>query len=313
VRRSAFVALLLVVWTALPAGALVTPTRVVGGSGEQYDPFVSGDLIAYTTYASKHSHAYVHDPSNDSTRRIEASGQGEANGFDPSSDKILFTQWDAATNGNLFFYDLSTKGRTKVPDVNTAYWEWDGRISSSFILFLRDRKTNGVWYGDVLLYRRATGATRTLKSYRWSQIDVLNTGSVGERYATWSVCGEDAEWCSAVVYDDVAKAVRTIPTKNGRRQYAPVVDELNGTVYFTRLGGSTWCRDVNVWRLPVDALGGAPTKVIALPDGADTGWTSSLSANEATGDVDYFLERYVCSKNTGDIYVAAGVDTIPTG
>ena len=211
-------------------------------------------------------------------------------------------------NGDLYYYDLAADTRSRIGALDTAAWEWDGRISSSYILFLRDRKINGVWYADVLLYRRASGAIRKLARYRWSRIEDVEAGTVGDRYATWTVCPQG--WgCRAMVYDDDLRVLRTIPTKGDRRQYAPAVDETNGVVYFTRLGGNTWCHSVNVWRLPLDELRAAPTKILGLPAGVDTGWTSSLTIDGSTGEVDYYFERYLCSGG-GDIYRATNVDQV---
>ena len=48
-----------------------------------------------------------------------------------------------------------------------------------------------------------------------------------------------------------------------------------------------------------------------LPGGIDTGWEASLTANADSGEMDMYIERYVCAKRTGDVYVARGVDVIP--
>jgi hypothetical protein len=160
----------------------------------------------------------------------------------------------------------------------------------------------------VMLYRRSNGATRLLARYRWSRIKEIDAGTVGDRYATWTVCPPD--WnCHAVVYDASNRVLRTIPTKGTRPQYAPTVDETNSVVYFTRLGGTRWCRSVNVWRLPLGSLRSTPTKIFGLADGVDTGWTSSLAVDGTTGEVDYYFERYLCS-GTGDVYRTMSVEQV---
>jgi hypothetical protein len=301
------VALGMIVADTIPAFAV--PAKVIGGPGEQYDPFVSGSLVGYTTWASKRSHTYVRDVAASTTVRVDAVGsQGEIGGFDPVTGKVLYTQWDGSHAGDLYFFDLGARTRSKIGGVNTRTWEWDGRISSSFILFLRDHRINGVWYADVVLRRRSNGSTRVIDRYPWSKIKEIDAGTVGDRYATWTVCPKD--WsCRAMVYDAGNRSVRTIPTKHGRRQYAPAVDEADGVVYFTRLGGSRWCHSVNVWRLPLRNLRSSPTKIFGLPDGVDTGWTSSLTIDGSTGEVDYYFDRYLCSGG-GDVYRVANVDQV---
>jgi hypothetical protein len=310
--RAAAIAILglsAVLVVSAPAIAAPVPVKMIGGSGEQYDPFASGSLVGYTTWASKRNHAYVRDTVASTTVRVDPVGsEGMIGGFDPVTGKVLYTGWDRTHNGNLFLFDLATHKRSKIGAVETAKWEWDGRISSSYILFLRDQKIDGVWYANVMLYRRSNGATRPLARYRWSRIKEIDAGTVGDRYATWTVCPPD--WnCHAVVYDASNRVLRTIPTKGTRPQYAPTVDETNSVVYFTRLGGTRWCRSVNVWRLPLGSLRSTPTKIFGLADGVDTGWTSSLAVDGTTGEVDYYFERYLCS-GTGDVYRTMSVEQV---
>jgi hypothetical protein len=289
--------------------AFAVPAMVIGGAGEQYDPFVSGALVGYSTWASKRAHTYVRDVGAATTVRVDPVGwQGEVGGFDPVTGKVLYTQWDGSHAGNLYFFDVGTHTRSKVGGVNTRAWEWDGRISSSYILFLRNQRINGVWYVDVVLYRRSNGATRILDRYPGSKTKEIDAGTVGDRYATWTFCPRDWD-CRAMVYDASKRALRVIPTKGDRRQYAPAVDETNKVVYFTRLGGSRWCHSASVWRLPLGNLRSSATKILGLPDGVDTGWTGSLTIDGSTGEVDYYFERYVCSGG-GDIYRIANVNQV---
>jgi hypothetical protein len=83
-----------------------------------------------------------------------------------------------------------------------------------------------VWFDDVLLTNRGSGKARRLVSYRCSKNALLAIGSVGDRYATWTRCTRDT--CAAFVHDAQNGRTRKIPTKNGRPQYAAVVDETNG-------------------------------------------------------------------------------------
>jgi len=70
--------------------------------------------------------------------------------------------------------------------------------------------------------------------------------------------------------------LRKIPTKNGRPQYGATVDEANGQLYFFRSGAKCGV-DVNMWRVPVATPGGSLTRIVAFPDGVDTGWTLDLA------------------------------------
>ena len=94
-------------------------------------------------------------------------------------------------------------------------------------------------------------------------------------------------------------------------QYMPVLDEVNSSVYFARSGRNCG-QDVDIWRLPLPlSEGDTPTHIVELPAGIDTGFTASLTANAETGQMDLYLERWDCTAQQNDIYVARGVDAEP--
>jgi hypothetical protein len=151
--------------------------------------------------------------------------------------------------------------------------------------------------------RRETGRTRTLGTWKDSA-NFIQLSSVGDRYLAYTHCNKRN--CFSDLYDLATNKRRRIPTVNRRPQYAPVVDEVNSTVYFTR-SGSRCGRGVNILRLPL-SLSGTATKIVGLPRGIDTGWDASLTENASTGKMDLFIERWNCKKRDADVYVARGVD-----
>jgi hypothetical protein len=177
-----------------------------------------------------------------------------------------------------------------------------------FILFNREFKRNGTWYNSMLLYNRLAQTTRKLDT--WLDEKVLTpTGSVGESYASWTLC--DRATCRAFVYDIAARTTRRLPTADRHYGYAPVVDEVNAHVYFVE-SGKRCGSNVAIWRLPVGDFSVAPTKIVDLPDGIDTGWGATLAPNAAvTGSQDVFFERWICSQGEGDIYVARDATSVP--
>jgi len=192
--------------------------------------------------------------------------------------------------------------------VNTRWWEWGPQISSSFIFFNRDVRRHGTWYTLMLLYNRDT--QQTLRLDTWAADKVFaTTGSVGESYASWTVCTRLA--CRAFVYNIASSRTKRLPTADRRHEYAPVVDEVNGHVYFVE-SGNRCGQNVGIWRLPIDDFSVAPTKIVDLPDGVDTGWYTTLTPNASVeGSQDVYFQRWRCGARIGDIYVARDATLVP--
>ncbi len=239
-----------------------------------------------------------------------ANTQGFTGGLDPGTNTVIYQQVDLSARTNpsgLYFYDLDTQMRTPVPGVNTKRWEWGPRISAGYILFDVDYRKNGKWRTAVELHDRSTGVTIDLATWAISRYYVP-TGAVGERYATWTRCSST---CSVYVYDIATKTTMVIPTKDGRPQYAPVVDETNGRVYFVRSGKGGGCgRHVVVLRLPVVDLSAAPTRIVAMPDGVDIDDSMSLASRVGSG-IDPLFSRIVCNTANIDVHELPDVGSVP--
>ena len=156
----------------------------------------------------------------------------------------------------------------------------------------------------MYVYRRDNGALRKLWTYPTEPVGTYN-GSVGDRYAAYTICRRA---CDVFLYDWVDKDTRKIPSDNAD-QYAPVIDEVNGTLYVTATRSGCG-RHTKVVRYPL-VLDAPPETIVALPAGIDTGWTSSLTPNGTTGMMDLWLERWDCQRERADVYVARGVDVGP--
>lgn len=308
-RLSCLLAVLGLVGSAPGASAAVVPVLVIGGTGSQFLAFGAEDYLAWA-YSPNRDPAvattYVKRLSDGKIFRVNAASTlGFPGGFEPGTNRLIYQQIEGSRS-DLWFYDADSRTRRKVRGVNSAAWEWIPRISSSYILFARDRKTNGVLHTDILLLRRSNGVMRKLGSWETVRFSAL-TGSVGDRYASWSVC--TAASCSAFIYDADTRVTKKIPTKNGRPQYAPTVDETQNLVYFVRSGFDCGV-EVNIWRLPVQGLKDTPKKIVDLFPGVDTGYEMSLWDNAESGERDLLFQRFICGKSTSDIYAAQGVDTI---
>jgi hypothetical protein len=298
-------ALMLVISTSV-AQALITPVKVLVEPALQWFPASDGTYLAYTTNTIEQpntAYAKVTRLSTGATVRINAAGtEGFTGAFDPASDKVIYQQANFKKGlSDLYFWDLSSRSRSKVPGVNSGLWEFGPRISSTFVTFFREFKSNGVWYTGVYLSRRSNGRLTRLAFQKSSKTSWTN-GNVGDRYATWSWCND--ETCYAFVYDAQTRELKKIPSKNGRPQYGPAVEERSGQVFFVRSGFGCGA-EVFVYSAPAAHPGADPEKVVDLPDGIDIG-TLSPAANDS-GAVDLVFDWIDCKERKRDIYALRSV------
>jgi Tol biopolymer transport system component len=299
--------LALVLLIAGVAQSVVQIELVVGGKGEQYRGFANDSYVVYTSRLprTRVSSALARSVADGVETTLNADGtNGNVGGIDPTTNVVLYQQWTRGRSG-LFLYDLDTGERRQAAGVNSRFWEWNPLMSSTFIVYALDRVRDGVVYTSLKVFHREDLVTRTLGTWRWDRTRMF-PGSAGGSYLTYTTCTKSN--CSAYLYNWDTGAKQRIPTVNGRAQYAPVIDEVNSTVHFTR-SGDRCGQSVGIWRLPVPlADGDEPTQVVDLPRGIDTGWESSLTADSETGQMDLYFERWNCANKTGDVYVAGGVD-----
>lgn len=305
--RSAFVLLIVLVFAA-PASA-VTPVHVFVLEGDQFYPSGNESYLAYTSNTAAHPqhwNAFVFDRSTETTRRVnEAGTEGFTGGFDPGTNELIYQQ--VARGSAIYLYDADTLQRTKAPGVNTPDWEWDPRISTTYISFFRDVGGVNGYTTRVYLYTRETGRLQKLASYPSAESYTQN-GFTGERYVTWTRCGADT--CVAFVYDTQGGVLKKIPSVNGRPQYAPLVDEANAWVFFVRSGFGCGV-SVAFWKLPVDHLGASPTRIAVLPDGIDVDGYASWATNPDSGDQELLFARIRCNGDGSDIWALPGLIAAP--
>jgi hypothetical protein len=303
VGRSIAIAGLIALGAALagPAGALTGPVKIVGGPEDQRHPSVDDTQLIWTQNSEAKpnvDHAYGKVLGRDRRFRLDATGtHGAAGGIDPESGRAVYQQITDTTS-DLYWFDLDAKDRTKVAadGVNTDRWERDPRVSATFLLFVRDAGSTT----SMFLYDRGADTLAKIASYDITRFFVVS-GSVGDRYAAWTVCGP---FTCAVWWYDAAQAdpePRRLRSVEGRPQYAPAIDEAGGSVYFVR-SGRTCGASVGIWRRswPPD-LDLSAERLVRLPSGIDTGWTMSLDRDAAHHRVDLWFSRYRCASRQGDV------------
>lgn len=295
----------------LGANAVTGPVKVVGGPEDQLHPAVDDTYLIWTQNSEARpnvDHAYGKVLGQDGRFRLDSTGsRGAAGGIDPESGRAIYQQMTDDTS-DLYWFDLDTRDRTKVAadGVNTDRWERDPRVSAAFLLFARDAGSAT----SVFLFDRAADALTKIAEYDITRFYVA-PGAVGGRYATWTVCGPFT--CSVWWYDaqETDPAPRKLATVEGRPQYAAVIDEVGGFVYFVRSG--VGCGEsVGVWRRawPLEPDVHAE-RLIALPAGIDTSWTMSLDRDVANERVDLWFSRYRCGARQGDVVELRDVESVP--
>ena len=293
-------ALTLVVFPGTPAAADV-PQRVIAGPEDQLLPSANAEYLIWAANSvafPNRFHAYGRRRGTNDTFRLNATGtRGYAGGIDPGQNRAVYQQIDGGSS-DLYAINLETRARSKLPaPVNSARWEWGPRVSNAFYLFARDAGTTTT----LFLYHRGSRTLEKLVSYDLTTFYVA-PGAVGERYATWTVCGPAN--CRAFVRDTSLDRTRRIPAPDGTARYAPAVSEGEAQVYFVRSGQACGAA-VRIMRLPLADLASTPASIATLPPGIDVGFQLSLEVRPDPRDL--WFSRYRCAAEQGDVSRLRGV------
>ena len=70
----AVIAVIMLVWSTVPAMATLTPVKVVGGPGEQYWPSSNGTYLAWTSSANDRLNVYVKELPSGTGERVNPRG-----------------------------------------------------------------------------------------------------------------------------------------------------------------------------------------------------------------------------------------------
>ena len=303
----AVIAAIALVWSAVPAIAL-TPVKVIAGPGSQYWPSSNGTYLAWTIK----SNVYVKALPNGTPKRVNPLGTGgaQASFVVGSSNILVYSQWTRTTQGDIYFYNVSTGTRTKAsPAVNKPKtfpktFAWGPMASDNYLMFMRTiRSRSGRLLGRrLMLFDRHS---RTMRTVATSLSKYFRPTFVGMTYVAWTTCGPVG--CT-IHYWSAVGGKHVQPTAPGRDQYGATIDETTGQIYYVRAKPRTCGRFVTIRR---SMLGSSTSTILAsLRPGADTGETMSLAPNTATSHQDLYFVRWSCRLQTSDIYALRGVDTV---
>ena len=299
---------------AAPARAEIAAVKVIDEPGtQQVSPSGDGLWYAFTANSATHPrrfNAYAQTVDGLVLRRLNPKGTGGfAGNFDPAalSDTVIYDQYSATTRSDLWFFDLVLRQRTEVPDVNTKWYEYNGHVSTNYVLFTRDRKVNGVWWTQLNLYDRTLHTTHQIDAWKANTVIVI-PGSVGDTRASFFLVKLRTGDNDSFVYDIAGETRTKIPVAIGKFAYSPTIDETNDVVYYS-VSGNGCGANVKIRRLPLADLTAQPDLIGSMPKGVDA-YGLSLAPNTTSGNTDLLFTRYNCSNGVSHIFSLPGVDTV---
>jgi len=307
----AFGAIVLFV-VAAPARADIPAVKVIDEPGtQQVAPSGSGAWYSFTANSSAHPrrfNAYAEHVDLTGQTRLNPKGTGGFSGnFDPGTNTVIYDQYSSTSPSNLWFMDLDTTTRSKVPDVNTKWYEYNGHVSNTYVLFDRDRKVNGVWWTELNLYDRTNHTTHQIDAWKANTVIVI-PGSVGDTTASFFLVKLRTGDNDSFVYDIAGDTRTKIPVASGKFAYSPTIDEANQLVYYS-VSGNGCGASVKIRRLPLVDFTANPTVIASMPSGVDA-YGLSLAPNTTSGNTDLLFTRYNCSNGVSHIFALPGVDTV---
>jgi hypothetical protein len=309
----AFAAIVLFV-VAAPARAEIAAVKVIDEPGtQQVSASGNGAWFAFTANSATHPkrfNAYAEMVDGSGRRRLNPKGTGGfAGDFDPAAtnDTVIYDQYSATTRSNLWFFDLVTKQRSQVPDVNTKWYEYNGHVSANYVLFTRDRKVNGVWWTRLNLYDRTHHTMHQIDAWKANTVIVI-PGSVSDTTASFFLVKLRTGDNDSFVYDIALDSRTKIPVASGKFAYSPTIDEANQQVYYS-VSGNGCGASVKIRRLPLADFTANPTLIASMPSGVDA-YGLSLAPNTTSGNTDLLFTRYNCSNGVSHVFALPGVDTV---
>ncbi len=307
--RALTTAILAVALIAAPALAVITPTLVQGGPGDQIRGSANSGWVMWSTNTNTtnldHYDTFARDTVGGAAFKVNAAGTaGLSGGLNGNTAKAIYQQTDG-TASELFLYDLSTKVRSNPPTgINTKLWEWSPTMSPGYILFGRNsfRTLSSPW--KVMLYNRTSGQSKILASVQ-NRCECIFPGQVTDQYATWTKC--TASLCQSWYYRIATGVTAKIPNPQDKQTYYPAVASTSGNMYFAR--SNTGCgASTKIYRWN-PATPGTTVLVTSLASGYDLS-TSSLANRGADGHDDVDIAQLVCSGQfNADIYEIGDGDT----
>ena len=309
VRRSVVGGIVAFLLAAAPAQALITPTKVRGGSGTQVLPAVNTNDFGWSSNSTarpRHFDAFAQLRSGGAIKKVNGPRTvGFMGAFDGDTSTIFYQQ-ASGPSSDIYTDDFLVPGsRAPVTDINTSLWEYQPSVSPGYILFGRNSFTSASAPWQILLYNRTTHAITKLDQVTYRCACVL-PGQVTDQYATWTRCSRTG--CAVKYYDIAGGTTSKVANPQGKLQYTSSVSASTGDIYFAASGFGCG-KHVALYRWnPV--AGGDPVRVASLPAGYDVFWSTFTLDDSTDSHQDVFFDRTVCGGGyPADIYELVDADT----
>lgn len=303
-RTTTFVPLLFALFLLAPAAAAVTIEPVPGLARPKVDEAGIAASEHYFAYHRRQDGRLVSKVRSRETGdevRINDTANMAVQGFVPGTDIVVAVR-QTQNDSSIHVYDPATDELTLVPEVNSGFeWEYSAQVSATYVLYVRT--IVGTAY--VILHDRATDEEAQLASWSTERFDV-RADAVGDRYATWTVCG--ARTCRVFLHDAELDATNLVPSSaRNVPQYGSSIDEADDTFYLVRSGFG--CGDHVRFRAGTLSDITEPSSVFAaLPDGVDIGSSNVHHFHEPVADRDdLYFTRFRCRSERADAFVITDV------
>jgi hypothetical protein len=289
------------------AGAVVTPTLVVGGAGDQITPNVDDGTVLWARSRSGDAGKYdvLAQIGTDAPFKVNPDGTQGFGGSIEGSQAIYQQVSNDGTSSDVELFDLSTQTTSAPAGVNTGKWEWSPSMSGGYILFGRNDFSLPRSPWKVILFNTGDRSRVVLGKVR-NDCACIFPGQVLDGIATWTKC---VRTCQAYWYDVATLTTHKIPNPNAEAQYFPAPGP-GGDIYFVR-GGARCGQNVRLMRFdPAAASGSEFTTLSALASGQDVS-TRTYVDRDAGGHEDLYFDQLVCSGGfDADIYVVQDAGSV---
>jgi hypothetical protein len=286
-------------------------TKFIGGPGVQSTP---GANTSYIGWESSRPGTRTFDVwveplpiGSGAAKRLNPSGfQGYFIGISQDKNEAIYARWSPRTGQDLWIVPDLTMGTQARPPagVNTRWAEAYPSISNNFILFTRI--TNKYTY--VILYDRNASTFTTIRRQARGPRGCVcaYSGSVTDRYATWTKCSPRyPAICGTSYYDSMTGNSHPFPNRSAPSWYGGVISETTGYMYAMKSGNACGKRPRVVrWKFGTTD---PPTTIGAFPSGMDT-YGGLVVTNDGVSDTLY-VPVLSCTTFNGDIYRITSADT----
>ena len=274
------------------------PQQIVAGPEDQLLPSANADYLIWTANsgASPEPLPRVREaPRDERVFRLNPPAPAATRAASIPDRTWRSTSRSTGRASDLYHDRPRDAGRHQLPaPINSGRWEWGPRVSNAFYLFARDAAAKTT----LFLYDRAAKSIERLASYDLTTVLRRAPGAVGERYATWTVCGPLTLQRLRPGHRDRPDAEDPRPRREGsvragrRRGREPRL--------LRPVGARVRCRGPHHAASPLSDLAATPVGLRTLPAGVDVG--GQLSARGRPSRVDLWFSRYRCGPQQGDIY-----------